>query len=229
MQCILEKNALVASLESKIHPGLERAIKCLLPISILYYFNIVQNLVVIDNVNSILAAEQKKTDYRVKEDQVMDGHEYTVACKKTIEYLSKHHNTVKSTLDGGNAKNYLTQLGIALYEALLAHVKRQQISLGLGGMMLLRDLTQYKEFAKQFGSPIVTEKFAILRDVANIHIVPSENIQTLIEDSHLANMDREELNLIIQLRSDMQSPTSTPTTPASWRTKMGIDRLSTLK
>ena len=84
-------------------------------------------------------------------------------------------------------------------------------------MMLLRDLSQYKEFAMQFSSSIVTEKFSILRDLANIHIVPSENIQTLIEDSHLAQMDREELMTIIHLRSDFNS-----TQTGNWRTKMGI-------
>ena len=87
--------------------------------------------------------------------------------------------------------------------------------------MLLRDLTQYKDFVSKFQSKIASEKFAILRDVANIHIVPSENIQTLIEDSNLANMDREELLSIIDLRSDMCSNPSAPNT-SKWRAKIGI-------
>ena len=86
--------------------------------------------VVISNVNQILINEQKKSDFKLTDDQSNDGKEYTAvrsfwfflplthaqACKKVLNYLDEHYNTVKSTLDGGNARNYLTQFGIALYQ-----------------------------------------------------------------------------------------------------------------
>ena len=87
----------------------------------------------------------------------------------------------------------------------MAHVKKQTITLGMGGMMLMRDLTGYRSFASQLESEAVNIKFSILRDVANIFIVPEENLQTLIEDSHLAMMDKQELLSLIHLRNDNQT------------------------
>lgn len=52
----------------------------------------------------------------------------------------------------------------------------------------------------------------MLRDVANLHIVPAENLQTLMEDSNLARMNKAELLAIIRQRSDQQK---------SWQSTLG--------
>lgn len=56
------------------------------------------------------------------------------------------------------------------------------------------------------------QEFEVLRDVANLHIVPAENLQTLMEDSNLARMNKAELLAIIRQRSDQQK---------SWQSTLG--------
>ena len=129
-------------------------------------------------------------------------------------------------------QNYRTQLGLAIYKyaplgipvrydshigrTLLGHIKQQSISVGMGGMVLMRDLTAYKAFAGRLDSESVNEKFAILRDIANVFIVPEENLQSLIDDSYLARLDKEEMQVLIRLRQD-ERPTRVASAPQKKR------------
>ena len=92
------------------------------------------------------------------------------------------------------------------------------VSLGFGGMALMRDLASYKEFTAKFECEVVTEKFEILRDVANIHMVPSGNLQSLMEESSLSKMDKEELLSIIRSRADSNNSFN----QSSWYEKLGL-------
>ena len=81
----------------------------------------------------------------------------------------------------------------------------------------MRDLTEYKHFAKRLGGDLVQQKFAILRDIANIFIVEQENLQTLIDDSALSHLEREELLALLHRRradpsakTPLRSPISSP-------------------
>jgi len=72
-------------------------------------------------------------------------------------------------------------------------------------MRLLRDLTEYREFIQELGIPSLDEQFAILRDLANIYLVPPENLRSLLEESTLTKMDIEDLHTYVKLRSDFKS------------------------
>ena len=109
-------------------------------------------------------------------------------------------------------------LNISLSRIILDHVKKQVVSLGFGGMALMRDLASYKEFTAKFECEVVTEKFEILRDVANIHMVPSGNLQSLMEESSLSKMDKEELLSIIRSRADSNNSFN----QSSWYEKLGL-------
>ena len=51
-----------------------------------------------------------------------------------------------------------------------------------------RDVTEYKWFADRLESQSVREHFSMLRDLANIHIVPQENLESVINESSLAKV-----------------------------------------
>lgn len=70
-------------------------------------------------------------------------------------------------------------------------------------MVLMKDITKFSELAASFKSNTVTEKFKILHDVVNLFLIPKENLQTLIEDSYLSKLDKDELGELICLRGDV--------------------------
>lgn len=69
-----------------------------------------------------------------------------------LSFLRNVHQKVKATLDGKNLVFFLEELGLRLHEVITAHVKKFTISKGLGGMRLMRDLTEYKDLVAAFGN-----------------------------------------------------------------------------
>jgi hypothetical protein len=69
------------------------------------------------------------------------------------------------SLDGNNLKSFLNELGSGMYDVILRNIKRNSPTLGLGGMKLMRDITEYKQLASKFECSEVDTKFEILRYV----------------------------------------------------------------
>jgi hypothetical protein len=88
--------------------------------------------------------------------------------------------------------------------SLISHIKKQPVSLGLGGMKLLRDMTEYSEFGAKLESKIARSKFELLKNIANIHIVPANQLSAYINDASapLSLADKNDLLSFVPLRSD---------------------------
>jgi hypothetical protein len=65
-----------------------------------------------------------------------------------------------------------------------------------------RDLADYQETIQSFDVPAVSERFAMLRSLANIFIVRPETIKSYLSESYLARIDPKLLKTFLMQRSD---------------------------
>ncbi|XP_011037084.1 PREDICTED: exocyst complex component SEC10-like [Populus euphratica] len=156
---------------------------------------------VMAEVERLLSAEQKATDYRSPDDGMAPDHRPTNACTRVVAYLSRVLEAAFTALEGLNKQAFLTELGIRLHKGLLNHWQKFTFNPS-GGLRLKRDITEYGEFVRSFNAPSVDEKFELLGIMANVFIVAPESLSTLFEGTPSIRKDAQRF---IQLREDYKS------------------------
>ncbi|XP_059456107.1 exocyst complex component SEC10b [Corylus avellana] len=156
---------------------------------------------VMAEVERLLAAEQKATDYRSPDDGIAPDHRPTNACTRVVAYLSRVLESAFTALEGLNKQAFLTELGNRLHKGLLNHWQKFTFNPS-GGLRLKRDITEYGEFVRSFNAPTVDEKFELLGIMANVFIVAPESLLTLFEGTPSIRKDSQRF---IQLREDYKS------------------------
>eukprot|EP00249_Psilotum_nudum_P023214 c28789_g1_i1 orf=366-2906(-) len=157
---------------------------------------------VMAEVDRLLAAEQKSTDYRPSEDGNPPDHRPSNACARVVTYLARMLEAAYGALEGLNKQAFMTELGNRLYKGLLNHWQRFTFSPS-GGLRLKRDVTEYAEFVRSFKAPAVDEKFELLGTLVNVFIVAPESLPTLIDGS--LRSTRKDALRFIQLREDYRT------------------------
>ncbi|CAA0812050.1 Exocyst complex component SEC10 [Striga hermonthica] len=76
---------------------------------------------VMAEVERLLSAEQKATDYRSPDDGMAPDHRPTNACTRVVAYLSRVLESAFTALEGLNKQAFLTELGNRLHKGLLNH------------------------------------------------------------------------------------------------------------
>ncbi|KAL6502468.1 Exocyst complex component 5 [Orobanche hederae] len=156
---------------------------------------------VMAEVERLLSAEQKATDYRSPDDGIAPDHRPTNACTRVVAYLSRVLESAFTALEGLNKQAFLTELGNRLHKGLLNHWQKFTFNPS-GGLRLKRDITEYGEFVRSFNAPTVDEKFELLGILANVFIVAPESLSTLFEGTPSIRKDAQRF---IQLRDDYKS------------------------
>ncbi|KAL2231531.1 exocyst complex component SEC10b [Sesamum indicum] len=156
---------------------------------------------VMAEVERLLSAEQKATDYRSPDDGIAPDHRPTNACTRVVAYLSRVLESAFTALEGLNKQAFLTELGNRLHKVLLNHWQKFTFNPS-GGLRLKRDITEYGEFVRSFNAPTVDEKFELLGIMANVFIVAPESLSTLFEGTPSIRKDAQRF---IQLRDDYKS------------------------
>uniref|UniRef100_A0A803MK05 Exocyst complex component Sec10 n=1 Tax=Chenopodium quinoa TaxID=63459 RepID=A0A803MK05_CHEQI len=156
---------------------------------------------VMAEVERLLSAEQKVTDYRSPEDGIVPDHRPTSACTRVVTYLSRVLESAFTALEGLNKQAFLTELGNRLHKLLLSHWQKFTFNPS-GGLRLKRDITEYGEFVRSFNAPSVDEHFEVLGILANVFIVAPESLSTLFEGTPSIRKDAQRF---IQLRDDYKS------------------------
>ncbi|XP_043716679.1 exocyst complex component SEC10b-like isoform X2 [Telopea speciosissima] len=156
---------------------------------------------VMAEVERLLSAEQKATDYRSPDDGIAPDHRPTNACTRVVAYLSRVLESAFTALEGLNKQAFLTELGNRLHKGLLNHWQKFTFNPS-GGLRLKRDITEYGEFVRSFNAPTVDEKFELLGIMANVFIVAPESLSTLFEGTPSIRKDAQRF---IQLREDYKS------------------------
>ncbi|KAI3445897.1 hypothetical protein Pfo_002562 [Paulownia fortunei] len=156
---------------------------------------------VMAEVERLLSAEQKATDYRSPDDGIAPDHRPTSACTRVVTYLSRVLEAAFTALEGLNKQAFLTELGNRLHKGLLNHWQKFTFNPS-GGLRLKRDITEYGDFVRSFNAPTVDEKFELLGIMANVFIVAPESLSTLFEGTPSIRKDAQRF---IQLRDDYKS------------------------
>ncbi|RVX10086.1 Exocyst complex component SEC10a [Vitis vinifera] len=156
---------------------------------------------VMAEVERLLSAEQKATDYRLPDDGIAPDHRPTNACTRVVAYLSRVLEAAFTALEGLNKQAFLTELGNHLHKGLLNHWQKFTFNPS-GGLRLKRDITEYGEFVRSFNAPTVDEKFELLGIMANVFIVAPESLSSLFEGTPSIRKDAQRF---IQLREDYKT------------------------
>ncbi|KAI3844006.1 hypothetical protein MKW92_016957 [Papaver armeniacum] len=156
---------------------------------------------VMAEVERLLSAEQKPTDYRSPEDGMAPDHRPTTACTRCLLHTSRVLEVSFTALEGLNKQAFLTELGTRLHKGLLSHWHKYTFNPS-GGLRLKRDITEYGEYVRSFNAPSVDEKFELLGIMANVFIVAPESLATLFEGTPSIRKDAQRF---IQLREDYKS------------------------
>jgi len=154
-------------------------------------------------VSKILSG-QNKADFRLRDDELPPDLRPTATCLTVVRYLDAQREEVARCLDGRNLRSFLTELSARLLRLLVDHVKRFTIT-GAGGLVLMRDINEYRECVSRFGSPTAVLQHALLTDVAKIFLVNPENLRSLVEDSDLSSLDPTEFVDLVRARADFKS------------------------
>ncbi|CAH1412011.1 unnamed protein product [Lactuca virosa] len=157
--------------------------------------------IVIVEVDRVLSTEQKPTDYRSADDNLMADHRPTVACTRVVAYLSRMLESAFTALEGLNKQSFLSELGNRVHKAVTTHWLKFSFNAS-GGLKLKRDITEYGDFLRNFNTPTVDEKFELLSILANIFIVAPESLASLIEGTPSIKKDAQRF---VQLRDDYRS------------------------
>ncbi|WJX92350.1 Exocyst complex component 5 [Trifolium repens] len=156
---------------------------------------------VMAEVERLLSAEQKATDYKSPDDGMAPDHRPTTACTRVVAYLSRVLESAFTALEGLNKQAFLSELGNRLHKVLLNHWQKYTFNPS-GGLRLKRDITEYGEFVRSFNAPSVDERFELLGIMANVFIVAPESLSTLFEGTPSIRKDAQRF---IQLREDYKS------------------------
>ncbi|XP_068818673.1 exocyst complex component 5 [Capricornis sumatraensis] len=185
-ECLQKKKEIIEQMEMKLDTGVDRTLNCM-----------------IGQMKHILAAEQKKTDFK-PEDENNVLIQYTNACVKVCAYVRKQVEKIKNSMDGKNVDTVLMELGVRFHRLIYEHLQQYSYSC-MGGMLAICDVAEYRRCAKDFKIPLVLQLFDTLHALCNLLVVNPDNLKQVCSGEQLANLDKNILHSFVQLRADYRS------------------------
>uniref|UniRef100_A0A8C6HY32 Exocyst complex component 5 n=1 Tax=Mus spicilegus TaxID=10103 RepID=A0A8C6HY32_MUSSI len=185
-ECLQKKKEIIEQMEMKLDTGIDRTLNCM-----------------IGQMKHILAAEQKKTDFK-PEDENNVLIQYTNACVKVCVYVRKQVEKIKNSMDGKNVDTVLMELGVRFHRLIYEHLQQYSYSC-MGGMLAICDVAEYRKCAKDFKIPMVLHLFDTLHALCNLLVVAPDNLKQVCSGEQLANLDKNILHSFVQLRADYRS------------------------
>ncbi|XP_065603886.1 exocyst complex component 5 isoform X3 [Cyrtonyx montezumae] len=185
-ECLQKKKDIIEQMEVKLDMGIDRTLNCM-----------------IGQMKHILAAEQKKTDFK-PEDENNVLIQYTNACVKVCSYVRKQVEKIRKSMDGKNVDTVLMELGVRFHRLIYEHLQQYSYSC-MGGMLAICDVAEYRKCAKDFKIALVLQLFDTLHALCNLLVVAPDNLKQVCSGEQLANLDKNILHSFVQLRVDYRS------------------------
>jgi hypothetical protein len=147
-------------------------------------------------------AQQKKTDFRPKDDDLMVTSE-TQACRDVTTFLTRVATQATAALSGRNLSLFLAELARGMRSLVLAHLLRFSIS-QVGGLIVSKDMNRYVEVVRSWPTDDELEQGSIqvLTDVSTLFIIGPEALRDRLRG---AGADAQELKMFIARREDVNS------------------------
>ncbi|NXX82127.1 EXOC5 protein, partial [Urocolius indicus] len=184
-ECLQKKKDIIEQMEVKLDMGID-TLNCM-----------------IGQMKHILAAEQKKTDFK-PEDENNVLIQYTNACVKVCGYVRKQVEKIRNSMDGKNVDTVLMELGVRFHRLIYEHLQQYSYSC-MGGMLAICDVAEYRKCAKDFKIALVLQLFDTLHALCNLLVVAPDNLKQVCSGEQLANLDKNILHSFVQLRVDYRS------------------------
>ncbi|XP_015262374.1 PREDICTED: exocyst complex component 5 [Gekko japonicus] len=185
-ECLQKKKDITEQMEVKLDMGIDRTLNCM-----------------IGQMKHILAAEQKKTDFK-PEDEVNVLIQYTNACSKVCAYVRKQVEKIRNSMDGKNVDTVLMEFGVRFHRLIYEHLQQYSYTL-MGGMLAICDVAEYRKCAKEFKIALVLQLFDMLHSLCNLLVVNPDNLKQVCSGEQLAILEKNVLHSFVQLRLDYRS------------------------
>ncbi|KAG0344603.1 Exocyst complex component 5 [Podila humilis] len=183
---VIQKNKLMASVESKANATIQKEID-----------------VILVWLETCLG-RQRRTDFKPKDDEVDLTGLATKPCIDCCEFLRRMYETIRKCFDGKNIEMFCTEVGVTFYGMLLDHFKKFSIS-PVGGVLLTKDIAKYQESVKAWNIPSLNERFEMLRQLGNVFLVKPEILPSVLNEGYLAKVDFKSLYPYLQMRVDFKT------------------------
>ncbi|KAF2874858.1 exocyst complex component Sec10-like protein [Massariosphaeria phaeospora] len=149
-------------------------------------------------------AQQKKTDFRPKDDADLTLlASETPACQQVTQFLARVAAQSTAALSGRNLSLFLAELARGLRALVLAHLLKFSVSL-TGGLMVSKDMNRYVEVVRAWptGEDLEPGAMDVLSGVANLFVIGPEALKERLRG---AGQDVQELKAFISRREDVGS------------------------
>lgn len=142
-------------------------------------------------------SKQKKKDFLA---DTVEDHD-TESCEDCSEFLTSIHETLSKYLNNSNLKNILIKIGIHFLNQLLEHYKKFTVT-STGGITLTKDVIRYQSVIDQWNITELSEKFQLLKEIANLFTVHPNLINSLVTEGQLATLKPYAIRQYVSKRSD---------------------------
>ncbi|AGO13740.1 AaceriAGL130Cp [[Ashbya] aceris (nom. inval.)] len=147
-------------------------------------------------------SKQNRKDFVPRSQELLD--QDTVPGSELVTLLYSIHSQASRHLNNANLKSFLTEVGNTLYERLLQHYKKFYVS-SIGGVIVTKDIIGYQNAIEEWGIEELDEKFALLRELANLFTVQPELLESLTKEGRLVNISRNIISEYISRREDFNN------------------------
>ncbi|KAJ2112983.1 Exocyst complex component 5 [Coemansia sp. RSA 922] len=148
-----------------------------------------------------ILGKQRKGDFRPADDDYTAFEMGTQPCRQCADYLHRIERACRQSMGVENQERVLMDVGNTLHRMLMEHLRKFVVSVA-GGLVLVKDVSKYREAISSFGIPALNEKFSILQDISNIFVVQPAALKSLLDEGPLARLDRATVQGFVQMRED---------------------------
>jgi len=157
---------------------------------------------------SKLMARQTRTDFRPRDDDVMNIEQLqTPTCTAVFGFMVRVRDACSAPGDGGkNLEPFFTELALGFRALLLDHFRKFQVNLA-GGLMVSKDITKYIELLRTLPlAPSFLPSLEVLVEVGNIFVIGPEALKDRLRGGGaLTGTDKADLRPYILRRDDAAS------------------------
>lgn len=149
-------------------------------------------------------AQQKKTDFRPKDDMdLMAASSETPACQAVVQFLTRVATQASGALSGRNLSLFLSELALGLRALVLAHLLKFTVS-QFGGITVSKDMTRYAELVRNWptGEDLEAGAMDVLVEVGQLFIIKGDALKFKLQQ---AGAEQGELKAYIRQREDVGS------------------------
>ncbi|KAL3232705.1 Exocyst complex component SEC10 [Nakaseomyces bracarensis] len=149
-------------------------------------------------------SKQKKKDFLPKSLDMLD--QDTQPAIEIVNLLNNTHSQVSDYLKSQNLVTFLTSVGDDLYRLLIDHYGKFQVN-SAGGIIVTKDIIGFQTAIDDWGIQTLSDKFASLRELANLFTIQPDLLDSLTKEGHLAHVNRSIIQTYIANREDFNHDT----------------------